>query len=70
MKKLCILFAGALLLTSCMKKRTCECYDSSGKLVGSRSTTSTNKSSYEQLESDCDKSNTAAKQTGGYCTYK
>ncbi len=58
-----------LTSTSCLKKHTCQCFDSTGFSPGPSSLTTSSKSEREQFKSDCEKADKAQKTAGGHCDY-
>ena len=50
MKKIIVLYSISALLSSCFKKRYCDCYDSTGVMTGTFVKTTANKNKFER---DC-----------------
>jgi len=58
------------MLPSCLKKHTCQCYDSTGFSPGPSSLISTSRKENKQFKENCLTSDVIQKSLGGYCTYK
>lgn len=63
------LFVASLLLSSCVKEHTCDCYNADGERE-SRETSKTHKQSkINEFENECITENNNRKASGGYCIY-
>jgi hypothetical protein len=70
MKKTILITIGLILsLTSCMKTKTCNCYDNTGDLSSSFERSSNKKSELKELEDACHELDAEKRsQSFGYCT--
>ena len=64
-KPLIALFAIALITTSCVKKKTCTCYDAKGEVVTQTKIKTSSKDALHKYERDCEAKSTTSYSTTG-----
>lgn len=64
------LFIACLILSSCAKEHSCNCYDSNGIQDSGGTLKSNKKSNIDEFKSQCEIENDNRTVAGGHCTYQ